>query len=110
MRRRRHGPPRYHGPVARVPRCRQTARQRRRMPMTKISEVERPGLAVRAFYRIGRAIYGRVPTPERLMAHRVPLMMGLGGLYAVIEWFGRIESTLRALLNVQVAALYGSPY
>ena len=78
--------------------------------MTKISEVERPGLAVRAFYRIGRASYGRVPTPERLMAHRVPLMMGLGGLYAVIEWFGRIESTLRALLNVQVAALYGSPY
>lgn len=78
--------------------------------MTKINEVERPGLAVRAFYRIGRAIYGRVPTPERVMAHRVPLMMGLGGLYAVIEWFGRIESTLRALLNVQVAALYGSPY
>jgi hypothetical protein len=78
--------------------------------MTRISEVERPGLAVRALYRIGRAIYGRVPTPERLMAHRVPLLVGLGGLYAVIEWFGRIESTLRALLNVQVAALYGSPY
>jgi hypothetical protein len=78
--------------------------------MTRFSEVERPGLAVRAFYRIGRAIYGRVPTPERLMAHRVPLMLGLGGLYAVLEWFGRIEPTLRALLNVQVAALYGSPY
>jgi len=78
--------------------------------MTRISEVERPGLAVRAFYRIGRAIYGRVPTPERLMAHHVPLMLGLGGLYAVLEWFGRIEPTLRALLNVQVAALYGSPY
>jgi hypothetical protein len=78
--------------------------------MTRISEVERPGLAVRAFYRIGQAIYGRVPTPERLMAHRVPLMLGLGGLYAVLEWFGRIESTLRALLNVQVAALYASPY
>jgi hypothetical protein len=44
------------------------------------------------------------------MAHRVPLMLGLGGLYAVLEWFGRIESTLRALLNVQVAALYASPY
>jgi hypothetical protein len=78
--------------------------------MTRISEVEGPGLAVRAFYRIGRAIYGRVPTPERLMAHRVPLMMGLGVLYGAIEWFGRIESSLRALLNVQVAALYGSPY
>jgi hypothetical protein len=78
--------------------------------MRRFSEVERPGLVVRAFYRIGRAIYGRVPTPERLMAHRVPLMMGLGGLYAAIEWFGRIESSLRGLLNVQVAALYGSPY
>ncbi len=78
--------------------------------MAKISEVERPRPAVRAFYRIGRAIYGRVPTPERLMAHRVPLMIGLGGLYAAIEWFGRIESSLRALLNVQVAALYGSAY
>ena len=55
-------------------------------------------------------MYGRVPTPERLMAHRVPLMMGLGGLYLALEWFGRIESSLRALLNVQVAALYGSAY
>src|SRR5438445_8362364 len=79
-------------------------------PMTRISEVERPGLAVRAFYRIGQAIYGRVPTPERLMAHRVPLMLGLGGLYAVLEWFGRVEPTLRALINVQVAELYGSAY
>src|SRR6516165_7660718 len=82
----------------------------RRTPMTRISEVERPGLAVRALYRLGRAMYGRVPTPERLMAHRVPLMMGLGGLYLALEWFGRIESSLRALLNVQVAALYGSAY
>ena len=44
------------------------------------------------------------------MAHRVPLMMGLGALYATIEWLGRIEPTLRALLNVQVAELYGSAY
>ena len=44
------------------------------------------------------------------MAHRLPLMLGLGGLYASIEWFGRIEPTLRALLNVHVAALYGSAY
>jgi hypothetical protein len=78
--------------------------------MTRISEVERPGLAVRAFYWIGRAMYGRVPTPERIMAHQVPLMIGLGGLYVALEWFGRIESTLRALLNVQVAELYGSAY
>ena len=56
------------------------------------------------------AIFGKVPTPERLMAHRLPLMLGLGGLYASIEWFGRIEPTLRALLNVHVAALYGSAY
>ena len=78
--------------------------------MATISEVERPGLAVRAFYRVGRAIYGRVPTPERIVAHRAPLMVGLGALYAAIEWFGRIEPTLRALLNVQVAELYGSAY
>src|SRR3989442_13888432 len=67
---------------------------RRRTPMTRISEVERPGLAVRAFYWIGRAIYGQGPTPERLMAHRGPLMLGLGGLYAVLEWFGQIEAPL----------------
>ena len=78
--------------------------------MTRISEVERPGLAVRAFYRIGRAIYGQVPTPERLMAHRVPLMLGLGALYGSLEWLGRIDAPLRALLNVHVAALYGSAY
>ena len=78
--------------------------------MAGITEVERPGLAVRMFYRIGKAMFGKVPTTERLMAHRPSLMVGLGGLYASLEWFGRIEPTLRALLNVQVAALYGSVY
>ena len=78
--------------------------------MTRISEVARPGLAVRAFYRIGKAMFGQVPTPERIMAHRIPLMLGLGGLYAALEWAGRVEAPLRALLNVHVAELYGSAY
>jgi hypothetical protein len=78
--------------------------------MAGVQEVEAPGLAVRVFYKIGQRMFGRVPTPERLMAHRVPLMLGLGGLYGAIEWLGTIDAELRALLNVQVARLYGSPY
>lgn len=78
--------------------------------MSRISEVERPGLAVRAFYKIGERMFGMVPTPERVMAHRVPLMLGLGGLYGSLEWFGAIDAPLRALLNVHVAELYGSAY
>ncbi|MBI2155188.1 MAG: hypothetical protein HYV92_15365 [Candidatus Rokubacteria bacterium] len=78
--------------------------------MGRVSEIERPGIAVRTFYKIGERMFGKVPTPERLMAHRLPLMLGLGGLYSAIEWFGKIDARLRALLNVQVAALYGSPY
>ena len=78
--------------------------------MGRIAEIERPGMATRAFYKIGERMFGKVPTPERLMAHRPPLMLGLGGLYGAIEWFGKIDAQLRALLNVQVAALYGSPY
>jgi alkylhydroperoxidase family enzyme len=80
------------------------------MEMTRIAEIERPGVTLRAFYKIGERMFGQVPTPERLMAHRPPLMLGLGGLYGSIEWFGKIDPRLRALLNVQVAALYGSPY
>lgn len=78
--------------------------------MERIKELERPGLAIWAFYRIGERMFGKVPTPERLMAHRLPLMLGLGGLYGAIEWFGTIDAPLRALLNVHVATLYGSPY
>jgi hypothetical protein len=78
--------------------------------MQRIAEIERPGVATRAFYKIGERMFGKVPTPERLMAHRPPLMLGLGGLYGAIEWFGKIDAHLRALPNVQVAALYGSPY
>ena len=78
--------------------------------MQRISEIERPGLARRVFYKIGERMFGAVPTPERIMAHRVPLMLGLGGLYGAIEWFGAIEASLRALLNVHVARLYGSAY
>ena len=78
--------------------------------MERIAEIERPGRAMRTFYKIGERMFGKVPTPERLMAHRLPLMLGLGGLYGAIEWFGKIDAQLRALLNVQVAALYESSY
>jgi hypothetical protein len=71
---------------------------------------ERPGLVTRAFFKLGERMFGQVPTPERLMAHRLPMMLGLGGLHTAIERFGTIEAPLRALLNVQVATLYGVPY
>ncbi|OGC01389.1 MAG: hypothetical protein A3G35_02050 [candidate division NC10 bacterium RIFCSPLOWO2_12_FULL_66_18] len=78
--------------------------------MARISEIEQPGTVLQTFYKIGERMFGKVPTPERIMAHRVPLMLGLGGLYGALEWFGKIDTQLRALLNVQVARLYGSPY
>jgi hypothetical protein len=78
--------------------------------MEQIPNIERPGLLTRTFFRIGQRMFGQVPTPERLMVHRLPLVMGLGGLYGAIEWFGKIDARLRALLNVQVATLYGVPY
>ena len=78
--------------------------------MMRISEIDRPGWLTRVFYRIGERMFGIVPTPERIMAHRLPLMIGLGGLYGALQWFGRIEAPLRALLNVHVARLYGSAY
>jgi len=78
--------------------------------MERIAEVIRPGVLTRMFFKIGERLFGRVPTPERLMAHRLPLMLVIGGLYGAIEWFGKIDAQLRALLNVQVAALYGVPY
>jgi hypothetical protein len=77
---------------------------------TRISEIDRPGLATRAFYRIGERLFGQVPTPERIMAHRMPLMLGLGGLWSSIEWFGRLPAELRALLQLHVAELYRAAY
>ena len=70
----------------------------------------KPGAFTRALFRIGERMFGQVPTPQRLMARRLPLMFGMGGLYGAIEWFGTIDAELRALLNVQVASLYGVPY
>ena len=78
--------------------------------MEQIAQVERPGVLTRLFFKIGERMFGQVPTPERLMARRLPLMLGIGGLYAAIEWAGRLEASLRALLNLHVAELYGSPY
>jgi hypothetical protein len=54
--------------------------------MQRITEVDQPGLVVRAFYMIGERMFGAVPTPERIMAHRVPLMLGMGGLWGAMEW------------------------
>ena len=78
--------------------------------MTRIAEIERPGILTRLFFRVGRRMFGQVPTPQRLMAHGLPLMLGMGVLYGAIEWLGTIDARLRALLNVQVATLYGVPY
>ena len=78
--------------------------------MTHITTFQRPGLLTRIFLRIGARMFGQVPTLQRLLAHRLPLMLGMGGLYGAIEWLGTIDARLRALLNVQVATLYGVPY
>ena len=74
------------------------------------TRLERPGVVTGALFKIGERMFGQVPTPERLMAHRLPMMVGLGGLHTAIERFGTIEPQLRALLNLQVATLYGVPY
>lgn len=78
--------------------------------MERTAEIERPGVVTRAFFKIGERMFGQVPTPERVMAQRLPLLLGIGGLWGAIEWFGKIDAALRALLNVQVAALYDAPY
>jgi hypothetical protein len=72
--------------------------------------IEHPGLMTRAFFKLGERMFGQVPTPERLMAQRLPMMVGLGGLHTAIEWSGTIDAQLRALLNVQVATLYRVPF
>jgi hypothetical protein len=82
----------------------------REAPMEQTVGLHRPGVMTRTFFKIGERMFGQVPTPERLMAQRMPLMLGLGGLYGAIEWLGTIDAQLRALLNVQVATLHGVPY
>jgi hypothetical protein len=77
--------------------------------MSRISEIERPGLALRIAYRVGERMFGVVPTPEKVMAHRPTLMVAFGGLHTALER-GLIDAPLRALLNVHVARVYGSPY
>ena len=78
--------------------------------MERIARLEQPGLLTRGFFKIGERMFGQVPTPERLMAHRLPMMLGLGGLHTAIERCGTVDAQLRALLNLQVATLYGVPY
>ena len=78
--------------------------------MEPIEGVERPGLVTRLCFKIGERMFGRVPTPARLMARRPAMMVALGGLHGAIEHTGTIDARLRALMNFQVAALYGVPY
>jgi len=78
--------------------------------MSRMTEIERPGAIGRLFYFIGKKLFGQVPTPERIMARRLPLMLGIGALYSAIEWFGVIDARLRALLQLQVARLHRAAY
>ena len=76
----------------------------------RITAVDNPGPIVRGSYAIGRRLFGDVPTPQKLMAHRPALMLGLGALWTSIERFGALDARLRALLQLQVATLYDVAY
>ena len=78
--------------------------------MEQIARMEQPGLLTRGLFKLGERMFGQVPTPERIMAKRLPLLLGMGGLYGAIEWLGKIDAPLRALLNLQVAALLNTPF
>ncbi|MGH7416501.1 MAG: hypothetical protein ACREKB_01825 [Candidatus Rokuibacteriota bacterium] len=71
----------------------------------RVGGVEEPGLVLRAFYGISRRLFGQVPTPQTIMAHRPALMLALGGLWSAIELTGTVDARLRALLQLQVARL-----
>jgi len=76
----------------------------------RIVPVDNPGLVVRGFYAIGRRLFGDVPTPQKLMAHRPALMLGIGALWTSIERFGALDGRLRALMQLRVAQLYDVAY
>jgi len=78
--------------------------------MEQIARMEQPGLLTRGLFKLGEQMFGQVPTPERIMAKRLPLLLGMGGLYGAIEWLGKIDAPLRALLNLQVATLLSTPF
>jgi hypothetical protein len=80
------------------------------MQTHRIAPVENPGAVLRGTYAIGRRLFGDVPTPQKLMAHRPALMFGLGALWMSIERFGALDARLRALLQLQVATLYDAAY
>lgn len=80
------------------------------MPTYRIEPVENPSAVVRGLYAIGRQLFGDVPTPQKLMAHRPALMAGIGALWTSIERFGALDGRLRALLQLQVATLYDAAY
>lgn len=80
------------------------------MHAQRIAPIDNPGPVVRGTYAIGRRLFGDVPTPQKLMAHRPALMFGLGALWTSIERFGALDGRLRALLQVHVATLYDAAY
>ena len=80
------------------------------MHAQRIAPVQNPGPLVRASYAVGRRLFGDVPTPQKLMAHRPALMLGIGALWTSIERFGALDGRLRALLQIHVATLYDAAY
>jgi hypothetical protein len=80
------------------------------MHTERIAPLDHPGLAVRGLYAIGRRLFGDVPTPQKLMAHRPALMLGIGALWTSIERFGALDGRLRALTQLRVAQLYDVAY
>ena len=80
------------------------------MTTERIAPIDNPGVVLRGFYAVGRRLFGDVPTPQKLMAHRPALMLGMGALWTSIECFGSLDARLRALLQLNVARLYDAAY
>jgi hypothetical protein len=76
----------------------------------RIAPIENPSPVLRGTSAIARRLFGDVPTPQKLMAHRPALMLGIGALWTTIERFGALDGRLRALLQLQVAILYDAAY
>ena len=80
------------------------------MQSERLATVDNPGVVMRGFYAVGRRLFGEVPTPQKLMAHRPALMLGIGALWTSIERFGALDGRLRALMQLHVAQLYDVAY
>jgi len=76
----------------------------------KVIDPNNPPQSAKAIFDRSRERYGRVISPNLLMAYRPEILMAASGLGRAIDGSNQVEARLKIIASVRAAQIIGCPF